>query len=312
MATQGERRAETRERLLAAAAELFAERGVEGASVDAIAERAERTSGAVYDHFGGKPGLLFALLEGWTDAVAEVIGAEVAAAVTLDDRLMAIWRNVVVAAQGRRRALDPARARAVVLLHARRRGAGPPGPPLPGGLGGRRRVAPGLGRPAKASRRRRPPRASAVIGVLLGLEMMRRIDPDAIDDHTAVGALRGAVGARRTETRRMSASARRHRPAGRHLGQGRAPRPVRPAPRRGARALAPRGGRHRLLGHHQARRRPHDQPRPRDVLLRARRHVHPHLARGGAGSTCGSRSSTWTRRGTTATASSCRRASRPG
>ena len=94
MATQGERRAETRERLLAAAAELFAERGIEASSVDAIAERAERTSGAVYDHFGGKPGLLFALLEGWTDAAAEVIGAEVAAATTLDDRLAAIWRNV--------------------------------------------------------------------------------------------------------------------------------------------------------------------------------------------------------------------------
>ena len=100
MATQGERRAETRERLLAAAAELFAERGIEGSSVDAIAERAERTSGAVYDHFGGKPGLLFALLEGWTDAAAEVIGAEVAAATTLDERLEAIWRNVVTPPAG--------------------------------------------------------------------------------------------------------------------------------------------------------------------------------------------------------------------
>jgi AcrR family transcriptional regulator len=94
MATQGERRAETRERLLFAAAELFAERGIEGSAVDAIAERAERTSGAVYDHFGGKPGLLFALL---------------------------------------------------------------------------------------------------------GLEMMRRIDPEAIDTETAVAALRGAVGATRRE-----------------------------------------------------------------------------------------------------------------
>ena len=76
MATQGERRAETRRRLLDAAADLFAERGIDGASIDAIAERAERTSGAVYDHFGGKDGLLFALLEGWVDDVAAVIGAE--------------------------------------------------------------------------------------------------------------------------------------------------------------------------------------------------------------------------------------------
>ena len=55
MATQGERRAATRQRLLDAAAELFATRGIEASSVDAIAERAERTSGAIYDHFGGKP-----------------------------------------------------------------------------------------------------------------------------------------------------------------------------------------------------------------------------------------------------------------
>ena len=115
MATQGERRAETRERLLVAAAELFAERGVEGSSVDAIAERADRTSGALYDHFGGKDGLLFALLEGWTDATAEVIGAEVAAATTLDDRLAVIWRNVVTPTGRCGRPLDPARARAVVL-----------------------------------------------------------------------------------------------------------------------------------------------------------------------------------------------------
>ena len=63
MATQGERRADTRQRLLNAAAELFAERGVEGTSIDAIAQRADRTSGAVYDHFGGKDGLLLALLD---------------------------------------------------------------------------------------------------------------------------------------------------------------------------------------------------------------------------------------------------------
>src|SRR3954465_12295497 len=123
MATQGERRAETRERLLAAAAELFAERGIEGSSVDAIAERAERTSGAIYDHFGGKPGLLFALLEGWTDAAATVIGAEVAPATTLgvgagagaaaagvgaavapapplEERLATIWRNVATPPAG--------------------------------------------------------------------------------------------------------------------------------------------------------------------------------------------------------------------
>ena len=34
----------------------------------------------------------------------------------------------------------------------------------------------------------------ALIGALLGLEMMRRIAPDAIDDDTAVATLRGVLG----------------------------------------------------------------------------------------------------------------------
>ena len=58
------------------------------------AEAAERTSGAIYDHFGGKAGLLFALLEGWVDDVAAVITAELVAAATLDARLAALWRNI--------------------------------------------------------------------------------------------------------------------------------------------------------------------------------------------------------------------------
>lgn len=192
MATQGERRAATRDRLLAAAAELFAERGIEGSSVDAIAERAERTSGAVYDHFGGKPGLLFALLEGWTDAAAEVIGAEVAAATTLDGRLEAIWRNVA----------DPPKGdggRWILLEHelwsyAARDAA------ARDHLARRYRAAwAGVDESLRSWAAEQgvdpppPTAAPAVIGVLLGLEMMRRLDPDAIDTATAVAALRGAV-----------------------------------------------------------------------------------------------------------------------
>src|SRR5215217_8340553 len=94
MPTQGERRASTRKALLDAAAELFATRGVDGASIDAIAAAADRTSGAIYDHFGGKEGLLFALLEGWVDDVAAVIGAELTTATSFDEQLAAIWRNV--------------------------------------------------------------------------------------------------------------------------------------------------------------------------------------------------------------------------
>ena len=66
--TQQERKAETRARLLAAAADLFADQGIDAVSVDAVAEAAGRTSGAVYAHFGSKQGLLLALLDSWKDS----------------------------------------------------------------------------------------------------------------------------------------------------------------------------------------------------------------------------------------------------
>jgi AcrR family transcriptional regulator len=185
VATQGERRAETRRRLLDAAAELFAERGVDGASIDAIAERADRTSGAVYDHFGGKDGLLFALLEGWVDDVSAVIGAELETAETLDERLGVLWRNVSspVAGDGRWIALEhelwtyaARNAEARDHLARRYRAAW---------RGITEAAAEWTGAPSDVG----PP----VIGLLLGLEMMRRIDPDAVSDDLAIGALRGVV-----------------------------------------------------------------------------------------------------------------------
>src|SRR5687768_8612154 len=93
--TQEQRRADTRDRLLRAAATLFADHGVDAASVDAIADAAGRTSGSVYAHFGSKEGLLLALLDAWENDVAAVILAEFLAAPTFDDRLRALWRNVV-------------------------------------------------------------------------------------------------------------------------------------------------------------------------------------------------------------------------
>ncbi len=185
MATQGERRADTRQRLLDAAAELFAERGIEGSSVDAIAERAARTSGAVYDHFGGKDGLLFALLEGWVDRVAVVIGAEVATATTLDERLASLWRNIAdpPTGEGRWIALehelwsyaarnDAAREHLAERYRAAWAGIDDAMADWTGETG---TVGP------------------AVIGLLLGLEMMRRVDPSAVPDDLAVAALRGIV-----------------------------------------------------------------------------------------------------------------------
>lgn len=188
MATQGERRAQTRRALLDAAAELFAARGVDGASIDAIAEAAGRTSGALYDHFGGKEGLLVALLEGWVDDVAAVIGAELATATTLDERMAALWRNVSdpVAGDGRWIALEhelwsyAARNEAARAHLARRYQAAWDGVEVAAaGWVGAGPDAAGVG--------------PAVIGTLLGLEMMRRVEPAAVTDTVAVAALCGVV-----------------------------------------------------------------------------------------------------------------------
>lgn len=58
-----EQRAETRERILAAAGEVFAERGFYGASVEEITERAGYTRGAFYSNFESKADLFLAVLD---------------------------------------------------------------------------------------------------------------------------------------------------------------------------------------------------------------------------------------------------------
>lgn len=194
MATQGERRAATRQRLLDAAAELFAQRGIDGSSVDAIAERAERTSGAIYDHFGGKEGLLFALLEGWVDDVAVVIGAELATATTLDERLATLWHNVTDPPTGEGRWLGLEHE---LWTYAARNEA------ARDHLARRYRAAwDGVDEAvADWSEAAGAPVGPAVIGLLVGLEMMRRVEPSAVSDEMAIAALRGVVtsttGARR-------------------------------------------------------------------------------------------------------------------
>jgi AcrR family transcriptional regulator len=77
--TREERKARTREDLLAAASRAFAEQGLHGASVDGIAEEAGYSTGAVYSNFAGKEELFLTLLEeviarfarGHVDASAE-------------------------------------------------------------------------------------------------------------------------------------------------------------------------------------------------------------------------------------------------
>ncbi|MBS2533787.1 TetR/AcrR family transcriptional regulator [Catenulispora sp. NF23] len=77
--TRAEAKAQTRARLLDAAAQVFARKGFGGASVDEIAETAGYSTGALYSNFGGKDELFMELLASRTrfrqEAAVAVVGS---------------------------------------------------------------------------------------------------------------------------------------------------------------------------------------------------------------------------------------------
>jgi AcrR family transcriptional regulator len=85
------RRAQTRERLLAAATTVFAERGVNGASVEEVCETAGFTRGAFYSNFADKDALVLALIQ------ADVAAQYAAAASALEEAECALGTSTVAA-----------------------------------------------------------------------------------------------------------------------------------------------------------------------------------------------------------------------
>ncbi len=190
--TQEQRKADTRARLLAAAAELFANHGVDAVSVDAVAEAAGRTSGSVYAHFGSKQGLLLALLESLQDSALALLLAEVAVSHSPEEQLRAVWEHASGATDGGwdllqhelwlRAARDPdvaavLRARSTeavdysarqLAIWARTVGAAPVTAP--------------------------PDLAVLVRALVTGLAIQRRIEPDSVTDDLAVRGLAALVG----------------------------------------------------------------------------------------------------------------------
>lgn len=73
--SRAEQQEQTKARLLASAAILFAERGVNGASVEQIAEHAGYSRGAFYSNFPDKQALVAALLMERTRHEADEVGA---------------------------------------------------------------------------------------------------------------------------------------------------------------------------------------------------------------------------------------------
>ncbi|MFY9586472.1 MAG: TetR/AcrR family transcriptional regulator [Actinomycetota bacterium] len=75
--TPERRRGMTREALVEAAADVFARRGFQAASLDEIAESAGFTRGAIYSNFGGKEELLIAVLDVYTERQLREFGAAI-------------------------------------------------------------------------------------------------------------------------------------------------------------------------------------------------------------------------------------------
>ena len=82
---QAERRAQTSERLLDAAAEVFGRRGFHATTLDEVAATAGYSKGAVYSNFAGKDALFLALVDRHLDLQLEAI--EQLAATTSGDAL---------------------------------------------------------------------------------------------------------------------------------------------------------------------------------------------------------------------------------
>jgi AcrR family transcriptional regulator len=193
--TQRERRAGTRAALVAAAADLFARHGYDAVSVDAVAQAAGRTSGALYAHFGSKEGLLLAVLDDWSDTLVSAVTAALQEAATLTERLRAVASAVIVHPGQRTRRLlllehelalraarHPALAAAVRRRAARlnqrlasglerwsSEGVLPPGAPPAGVL------------------------ATTISALVLGMEMQQRLQPDAFDVDRAAAVLEAAM-----------------------------------------------------------------------------------------------------------------------
>src|SRR5947209_1799462 len=86
LSLRDEQKALTRARLLAAAEEVFAQRGFHGASVEEIAREAGATTGALYSNFAGKEDLFLALFEESTAAQVREYGELFSAGETLEQQ----------------------------------------------------------------------------------------------------------------------------------------------------------------------------------------------------------------------------------
>jgi AcrR family transcriptional regulator len=152
-----------------------------------VARAAGRSTGAIYDHFDSKQGLVFALVEEWAAESAAATMERLAAARSLEERLAALWAGTTDPAPGQGQWLtlelelwSCAQRDEAVLGLLRDRFA-----ELWAGIEALGDLWPDL----ELLRGKAP----IVMGVLTGMWLMRRVDPHAFTDQAAVAALLGAV-----------------------------------------------------------------------------------------------------------------------
>ncbi|SDK02901.1 TetR/AcrR family transcriptional regulator [Streptomyces indicus] len=195
--TQAERKSETRARLIDAAAELFARKGFHAVSAEAVADAADRTTGALYSHFGGKEGLLLALLEVWKQRTVERLTAEIHQLPDPAPHFAAMWEAITAPAE------DRGEAWLLLEIELWQHGARDP---VLGPLIARRyaeirgQLGEGLADWAEATGTELPydpdETGALVLGLLLGCALQHRFAPHAVPEELVVHALSSLLGLR--------------------------------------------------------------------------------------------------------------------
>jgi AcrR family transcriptional regulator len=189
--TRADRQAQTREELVDAADRLFTTNGFHATSVDAVAEAAGYTKGAVYSNFASKEDLFFAVYERRVDRRVEEIEATLSSAGTAyeglerlfeeleqreDDGWLAVffefWAHVLRHPELRGRFAE---------LHARGM------EPMAGNL---ERVAAERGESLPENARKL---AAARLAMVTGLQLERLTQPDVVDAGLPIRMMRLAM-----------------------------------------------------------------------------------------------------------------------
>jgi AcrR family transcriptional regulator len=189
--TRADRQARTREELVDAADRLFTEQGFHATSVDAVADAAGYTKGAVYSNFDSKEDLFFAVYQRRVDRRVEEFEATLARGDTAyagmekliaglevrhDDGWLPVffefWAHVLRHPELRERFAGLHRRGLEPIVEAHRRIAEERGERLPED-------------PAKL--------ATARLAMQTGLQLERLTQPDLVDEGLAVRMLRLAI-----------------------------------------------------------------------------------------------------------------------